>query len=126
MEAIEKVQKLAGSWWNFFDYCFNHDPGASLCQAFWGKTIVACIGLGAVLVAYGVWKYVAYRRQYAAAIRAQWLREQSDEVGIQEERWIADSAYQADIPEDELLARIRAGVAARQREVGPPPVEGPG
>ena len=121
------MQQIAGSSRNLFDYCFNHDPGGLPVPGPSGaRRSSPCIGLGAGLVAYGVWKYVEYRRQYAAAIRAQWLREQADDVGIQEGRWIGDSAYQTDIPEDELLERIRAGVAARQREVGPPRVEGPG
>jgi hypothetical protein len=60
---------------------------------------------------------VDYRRKYAAAERAQWLREQADEVGIREAAWDGDKTYQAELPDDEVLTRIRAAVEQRKREI---------
>ena len=121
MGGAQSISQTTSAWWQFFDYCFNVDPASTICQPFWDKAIGTFIVFGFVLVAYGVWKIWDYRRKYAAALRAQWLREQVDEVGIKEAQWAADKVYEPDVPDDELLERIRAGLAARKREASQAP-----
>jgi hypothetical protein len=117
MDGIRNTTELANSWWQFFDYCFNANPSALICESFWAKFIGAFIALGAIAVLVGIWKYIDYRRKYAAALRAEWLREQADEVGIKEATWDGDKAYQAELPDTEVLARMRAGIELRKREM---------
>ena len=121
MDGIKGVQQVSESWWQFFDFCFNVDPASTLCETFWTRTVAGFIVLGILTVLVGIWKYFNYLREYRAALRAQWEREQADEVGIQEASWHADKAYQAELPEDEVLARIREAVEARKREIGNSP-----
>jgi hypothetical protein len=118
MDGIKNAHELAESWWAYFDYCFSHNPGASICEPFWNRFIAVFVGVGLIAVAFGTWKYIEYRRNYAVALRAQWEREQIDEAQIQEEVWHGDKAYQAELPEGEVLQRIRAGIEQRKREVG--------
>lgn len=118
MDGIKNTQQLAESWWAYFEYCFSHNPGASICEPFWSRVIIFFVLVGSIAVAVGAWKYLDYRRKYAAALRAQWEREQVDEAQIQEEVWRGDKAYQAELPEEEVLGRIRAGIEQRKREVG--------
>ena len=109
-------QDVARSWWQYFDYCFNLHPSAMVCEAFWSKWILALIGFGALGVAYGIWKFVDYRRKVNAAHIAEWMREQVDEVGIRETKWNADKAYQAELPDAEVLAKIQAAVEERRQQ----------
>ena len=89
-----------------------------ICQSFWAKVIWGFIILGCIGVLYGLWVFWDYRRKWQQARIAQWQRESVDEAGIKEIQWIADKAYQAEVPDDELLARIKAAVDARKLEVG--------
>lgn len=123
MDGFRNAQQLGESWWTFFDYCFNHNPTALICEPFWGKLIGSFIAVGAVTVLFGVWKYFDYRRKYAAAVRAEWEREQVDEAGIREAIWNGDKAYQSHLPDDEVLDRIRAALEQRKREAIPPLTE---
>lgn len=118
MEGVRNAEQMAKSWWQFFDYCFNYDPSALICQSFWAKVIWGFIILGCIGVLYGLWVFWDYRRKWQQARIAQWQRESVDEAGIKEIQWIADKAYQAEVPDDELLARIKAAVDARKLEVG--------
>ncbi|MPZ43826.1 MAG: hypothetical protein GEV05_10550 [Betaproteobacteria bacterium] len=120
MDGIKNAQHLGESWWNFFDYCFNHNPTALICEPFWAKLIGAFIAAGVITVLFGVWKYIDYRRKYAAAVRAEWERGQVDEVAIREASWDGDKAYQSHLPDDEVLERIRAAVEQRRRDASAP------
>jgi hypothetical protein len=53
-------------------------------------------------------------------VREEWLREQADEAGIKEATWDGDKAYQAELPDDEVLTRVRAGIEQRKREMNAP------
>ncbi len=117
MDGIKSTQQFADSWWQFFDYCFNVNPASLICEPFWARFIGAFIFLGVVAVCVGCWKYVDYRRKYNAALRAQWLCEQVDESAIKEASWAGDKAYQAELSDEEVLARIREGVEQRKRDV---------
>jgi hypothetical protein len=117
MDGIRNAQQLAEPWWQFLVYCFNENPGALVCSPFWGKVIGAFIAIGCIAVLAGCWAFVSYRRKYYAAMRAQWMRESIDEVGIKETTWDGDKAFQAELPDDEVLARVRAGIEARRKEV---------
>ena len=123
VDGIRNAQQLGESWWHFFDYCFNHNPTALICEPFWAKTIGIFIAIGAVVVLYGVWKYIDYRRKYAAALRAEWEREQVDEAGIREATWNGDKAYQSHLPDEEVLERIRDALDQRKRKANQPLTE---
>jgi hypothetical protein len=120
MDGLQRTTQLAESWWQSFYYCFSLNPASLICESFWAKAIGAFIAIGAVAVVAGIWKYIDYRRKYAAAVREEWLREQADEVGIKEATWDGDKAYQAELPDDEVLARVRAGIEQRKREMNAP------
>ena len=119
MDLIKQAQMQISSWWQTFDYCFNHNPGALLCEAFWTRLIGVFVVLGGLCVVVGVWKYVRFRRAYAAAIRAQWLRDSVNEAGIRDNLWNGDKAYQTHLPHDEVLAQIRSAVEDRKRQGTP-------
>jgi hypothetical protein len=123
LDEVRSAQQIGESWWNFFDYCFNYNPTAMICEPFWRNTIGAFIVIGGLAVLYGIWKYIDYRRKYAAAVRAQWEREQVDEAGIREATWDADKAYRSDLTDDEVLERIRSAIDQRKREANPPLTE---
>jgi hypothetical protein len=118
VDGIRSAQSLGESWWHYFDYCFNHNPTALICEPFWAKLIGAFIAAGVVAVAFGVWKYIDYRRKYAAAARAEWERGLVDEAAIREASWDGDKAYQSHLPDEEVLERIRAAVEQRRRDAG--------
>jgi hypothetical protein len=120
VDGLKNAQHLGESWWNFFDYCFNHNPTALICEPFWTKFIGTFIAIGVAAVVYGVWKYFDYRRKYAAALRAEWEREQVDEAAIKEATWDGDKAYQSSLADTEVLERIRAAVAQRKGDAAPP------
>jgi hypothetical protein len=120
VDGIKSAQDLGESWWKFFDYCFNHNPTALICEPFWAKFIGVFIAAGAIAVLYGVWKYIDYRRKYTAALRAEWEREQVDEAAIKEASWDGDKAYQSHLTDDEVLERIRAAVEQRKRDANAP------
>jgi hypothetical protein len=120
VDGIKSAQHLGESWWHFFDYCFNHNPTALICEPFWTKLIGAFVAAGVVAVAFGVWKYIDYRRKYAAAVRAEWERSQVDEAAIREASWDGDKAYQSHLADDEVLDRIRSALDQRKREANPP------
>jgi hypothetical protein len=120
VDGIRNAQHLGESWWTFFDYCFNHNPTALICGPFWGKVIGSFVAMGAIAVLFGAWKYIDYRRKYAAALRAEWEREQVDETGIREAIWDGDKAYQSHLPDDEVLERIRSALDQRKRDATPP------
>jgi hypothetical protein len=115
MDPIKDTQRIAESWWQFFDYCFNINPASLICEPFWAKFIGIFIATGVLAVLAGVWKYFSYRRKFAAALRAQAERERIDEVEIREASWNGDKAYQSHIPDREVLAQIRAAVDERKR-----------
>jgi len=117
MDPIKDTRRLADSWWQFFDYCFNINPAALICEPFWMKLIGAFIAAGVLAVLVGIWKYFSYRRKYAAAMRAQAEREHIDEIEIREASWNGDKAYQSHIPDKEVLAQIRTAVDERKRNV---------
>jgi hypothetical protein len=121
MDGLKIAQQLGESWWSFFDYCFNHNPSALICEPFWAKFIGAFIASGVIAVLFGVWKYFDYRRKYAAALRAEWEREQCDEAAIKEATWDGDKAYQSHLADDEVLERIRAAIEERKRAVAASP-----
>ena len=120
VDGLKNAQHLGESWWNFFDYCFNHNPTALICEPFWAKFIGTFIASGVIAVLFGVWKYFDYRRKYAAALRAEWEREQVDESGMREATWDGDKAYQSHLSQDEVLKRIRAAVAQQKAEATRP------
>jgi hypothetical protein len=120
VDGIKSAQHLGESWWNFFDYCFNHNPTALICEPFWARFIGAFIATGVIAVLYGAWKYIDYRRKYAAALRAEWERGQVDEAAIREASWDGDKAYQSHLPDDEVLQRIRAAVEQRKQTANAP------
>lgn len=120
MDGFKNAQQLGESWWHFFDYCFNHNPTALICEPFWTKVICAFIAVGAIAVLYGAWRYIDYRRKYAQALRAEWEREQVDLAAIKEATWDGDKAYQSHLADQEVLERIRAAVARRKEDAAPP------
>jgi len=124
MDAIKAINGLVDSWWKFFDYCFNYNPASLVCEPFWTKLIAGFILFGALCVLVGGWMYFSFRRKYAAALRAQAERERIDEEGIREAVWNGDKAYQAHLPDAEILSRIRASVEERKREAASPPPNG--
>jgi hypothetical protein len=116
MTTTTDAEAMLTSWWQYFDYCFNVSPGALVCEGFWLNLIAAFVALGVLAVAAGVWKYLSYRRKFAAAIRAQWLREQADESEIREFAWKGDTPDAAALTEEQLAANIRAAMEERKRE----------
>ena len=113
-------------WWQFFDYCFNHNPGSGICTPFWRWSLGAVVGIGVLVLVVTAWKYYRYRRKHQAAVIAEWERSQVDEVGIRENMWDGDKAYQADLPQEEVLQRIRQAVEQKKASATPnPPVSRP-
>lgn len=106
------------SWWRFFDYCFNHNPSAMSCEAFWTYGIFGFIGVGVLLLIFTATKIVSDRRKLRAARIAEWERNSVDEAGIREAIWVGESATAPrDASDDQLLATIRAGIEQRKREM---------
>ncbi len=116
MTTTRNAEAVLTSWWQYFDYCFNVSPGALVCEGFWLNLIAAFVGIGVLAVVAGIWKYLAYRRKFAAAVRAQWLREQADESAIREVAWKGDVQGAAALTDEQLAANIRAAMEARKRE----------
>lgn len=104
-------------------YCFDN-PMAFVCEGYWEYAVLGFAGLGVFGVLIGLVSYIRYRRKVAEAIRAQWLRDQADEVGIREARWVGDDA--PSVPDQDLVAIARAGIAQRRKEIGSPPNGGNG
>lgn len=115
MGSAKEAEAVLTSWWQYFDYCFNISPGALVCEGFWLKLIAGFVGVGALAVAVGIWKYWSYRRKYAAAMRAQWLREQADESEIRDIAWKGDAPDTTALGDAELAARIRTAMEARKQ-----------
>ncbi len=115
-------QQLLQSWWQYFDYCFNFNPSASTCESFWGNVIGAFIGIGVLMVLIGAWKVWDYRRKARRAAIAEWERNSIDEAGIKEAMWRGEEMAEVDsTPDEDLVAKIRAGVEQRKREVASSP-----
>jgi len=110
-------------WWQYFDYCFSHNPSAGICVPFWRWSIGTVVCIGVVVLIATAWKYYRYRRAYQAAVLAEWERSQVDEVGIKENMWDGDKAYQSHVPQEEVLARIRQAVEQKKASAPahPPP-----
>lgn len=119
MDGIRNAQDIVGPWWAYFDYCFSANPLSTVCGPFWERIILAVVIGGLIATAYGALKYFAYRRRDRRARIAEWEREQSDEVGIKEATWNGDKAYQAELPDAEVAARIRAALDERKRMTAP-------
>lgn len=118
----EQLQSLR-SWWQLFDYCFNHNPSAISCESFWANAIGAFIAFGVAMVSIGIWRAIDYRRKVTRAAIAEWERNSVDEAGIREVTWKGEAAGVTDAPDDELIEKIRAGVEQRKREVAASIVE---
>lgn len=106
------------AWWQFVDYCFNHNPSAQMCESFWTNAIGAFIACGTLMVLYGIWKILDYRRKARSAAIAEWERNSVDEAGIREAMWRGEDSRIATEPKSdtELVAQIRAGVEQRKQE----------
>lgn len=121
MEGIRNAQSMIDPWWNFMVFCFSDDPLSPVCGQFWERIILGAVALGVAAVAFGVWKYLKYRRDFRIAMRAQAEREAiADEQIMRAHQWDGDKAYQSNLSDDEVQRRIREGVEQRRREVGPP------
>lgn len=116
MGNTKAAEAVLTSWWQYFDYCFNISPGALVCEGFWLNLIAGFVAVGGLAVAVAIWKYWSYRRKYAAALRAQWLREQADESEIREIVWKGDTPETTALSDAELAGRIRTAMEARKRE----------
>lgn len=112
------LERNAVTWWQFFDYCFNHNPAALACESFWAKAIGAFVAFGVVMVSIGIWKAVDYKRKARRAAIAEWQRNSIDEVGIREVTWAGEAGLvDNETPDDELVTKIREGVEQRKREI---------
>lgn len=112
---MELVQQIKAQF-ALFSYCFNADPFSTLCAGFWQSVVGGFIAFGVLLVGIGAWKLLDYRRKLRRAQIAEWERQQSDEVGIREQKWRGDDQDDAgQIDDADMAARIRAALDERKR-----------
>lgn len=117
MDGIKNLQAILEPWVAYLGYCFNDNPLSVTCEPFWERIIGGFVLLGAIAVVVCIFKYLSYRRKFAAAMREYDQRNAVDEEAIREKIWAGEKAYQSAIPDEEIGRRVREGLEQRRREV---------
>lgn len=105
-------QQLLQSFEGFANWlvtCTGLPIAAPACRPLWEWTMYTSAGLGAVLIAWFIWRVVDYRLKYDAAIRAQAERERVAEPAVMEQHRFKEAGDLAeDVTDPHLAAKIRA------------------
>jgi len=107
-------------WTTYGWYCLEQQMQAPACTPYWTVIMLAFSGTGALIALVFAWKIVSYRRQLAAALRAEQERAKIDHDAIAARRWDADKAYSAELGAAEVERRVREAVDQRHAANKPP------
>lgn len=120
MELVKAQLTYLLQWTTYGWYCIEQQFKAPACTPYWTAIMLAFSGTGALIALVVAWKIVSYRRQLAAALRAEQERAKIDHDAIAAHRWDADKAYSAELGAAEVERRIREAVDQRHAANKPP------
>ena len=112
MKAIDLTLQWFGQWFAYLTTCVELPMAAPVCRPFWTWTAIGAAFIAGVFMLWLLWRFIDYKLKWRAALRAQAERDRIDYDEIQRVKWIGDTAYQADLSEDEVHRRITEGLEA--------------
>ncbi|MDH3288855.1 MAG: hypothetical protein OEP48_14190 [Betaproteobacteria bacterium] len=119
MKAIELTQQWFGQWFAYLSACFELPMTAPICRPAWTLAAIGSAAIAGVLTLWLLWRLIDYKLKLRAALRAQAERDRIDHEAIAHTQWIGDTAYHAELSEEEVRRRIAEGLEAHKTNAAP-------
>lgn len=117
MPTSAQLMQMFDDWVRHLGICFNLPMAAPQCRPLWEVVMYACLAVAAVITLWLTWKWIDYRRQYAAALKAQQDREKIAEPEIMQEHLYKEAGdVIEDITDPHLAEKIRRELEQRKLE----------
>jgi len=119
MKAIELTQQWFGQWFAYLRACLELPMTAPVCRPAWTLAAIGSAAIAGVLVLWLLWRLIDYKLKVRPALRAQAERDRIDHEAIEH---VSDTAYHAELSEEEIRRRIAKGLEAHKANA--PPISG--
>jgi hypothetical protein len=104
-------------WSRHLQACFNLPMAAPQCRPLWEGVMYSSAGVAAIIILWLTWKWIDYRLQYAAALKAQRERERIADPEIMQQHTFKEAGdLIEDVTDPQLAEKIRRELEQRKLE----------
>ncbi|MGA0033780.1 MAG: hypothetical protein ACO3IW_05100 [Burkholderiales bacterium] len=117
MPTSAQLMQWFEDWSRHLQTCFNLPMAAPQCRPLWEGVMYSSAAVAAAIILWLAWKWLDYRLQYAAALKAQHEREKIADPEIMQQHTFKEAGdLIEDVTDPQLAEKIRRELEQRKLE----------